>query len=412
MREAIAFPRCSLFYKAGGNMSQMEMPSRPFLLMEGGPFFNLQKRVGLIRQNSSRVKRRAVLAALITWIPLLMLASLQHRAFGHSVPVPFMSDFSAHSRFIFAIPLLILAENILGPRIAGAAAHFVDSGLVVEKDYRRFDQFVADGLRSRDSIPAELIAVVLAYCLAIISFRLTAVHMDTWYATRSDQGTTLTWAGWWLLGFCTPLFHFLLLRWVWRIILWFQFLARARKLDLQLFPTHPDEAGGLGFVGDTQRLFGILLFAFSLASVGVLANDIVYDKIPLQAFVPAFVTYAVAVLIVFAGPLAIFSGMLRRLKRLGLHQYGTLATAYAGSFHKKWIENQNSDHEALLGTGDIQSLADLGNSYSFVKKMKAIPIDPLDLVHLIVASLLPMTPLLLTVMPLGDLLKILLKVLA
>jgi hypothetical protein len=380
--------------------------------MEGGPFFNLQKRVGLIMQNSTRIKRRAVLAALVTWLPLFLLAAIESRAFGRSVPVPFVRDFSTYSRFLLAIPILVLAENILGPRIASAAAHFVGSGLVLEKDYRRFDQFVTEGLHSRDSILAEAICVVLAYGLSILSFRLTAVHVNTWYASRTDGGTMLTLAGWWLIGFCAPLLQFLLLRWLWRIFLWFQFLARVRTLDLQLFPTHPDKAGGLGFVGEAQRFFGILLFAFSLAAVGVLANDIVYDRIPLQNFVPAFVTYAVVILIVFAGPLVVFSGMLRRVKRRGLHQYGTLATAYTSSFHKKWIEGQNPDHQALLGTGDIQSLADLENSFSIVEKMKPIPIDPLDLLHLIVASLLPMTPLLLTVMPLGELLKLLLKIVA
>lgn len=393
-------------------MDQVDIPSRPFLLMEGGPFFNLQKRVGLIKQNTNRIKRRALLAAAITWLPLFLLAAMQHRAFGHSVPVPFVRDFSTYTRFLLAIPILILAENILGPRIAGAAAHFISSGLVIEKDYQRFDRFVAEGLHSRDSIVAEIVVVALAYCLSIVSFIMTAVHIDTWYGTRADHGMTLTWAGWWLIGFCIPLLQFLLLRWLWRLFLWFQFLARVRRLDLQLFPTHPDEAGGLGFVGDAQRFFGILLFSFSITAAGVLANDIVYDKIPLQNFVPAIITYAVVILIVFTGPLLVFSGMLRRVKRHGLHEYGALATTYTSSFHKKWIKGENPDHEVLLGTGDIQSLADLGNSFSIVDKMKPIPIDPLDLLHLVVASLLPMVPLLLTVMPLKDLLKLLLKVVA
>jgi hypothetical protein len=379
--------------------------------MEGGPFFNLQKRIGLIKQHSNRIKRRAFVAAFVTWLPLFLLAVMQSRAFGH-VPVPLVRDFSTYTRFLLAIPLLILAENILGPRIASAAAHFASSGLVLEKDYRRFDQFVAEGLRSRDSILAEAICVALAYCLSIVAFKMTAVHVDTWYASRTADGVAFTWAGWWLVGFCMPLFQFLILRWLWRLFLWFQFLGRVRTLDLQLFPTHPDEAAGLGFIGEAQRLFGILLFAFSAASAGVLANDIVYDKIPLQSFVPAIVTYAVAILIVFAGPLVVFSGTLRRVKRLGLHQYGALATSYTSSFHKRWIEGENPGHEALLGTADIQSLADLGNSFSIVEKMKPIPIDPLDLLHLIVASLLPLTPLLLTVMPLGELLKLLLKVVA
>jgi hypothetical protein len=393
-------------------MDQVDIPSRPFLLMEGGPFFNLQKRVGLIKQNSNRIKRRALLAAAITWLPLFLLATMQHRAFGHSVPVPFVRDFSTYTRFLLAIPILILAENILGPRIAGAAAHFISSDLVIEKDYQRFDRFVAEGLHSRDSIVAEIVVVALAYCLSIVSFIMTSVHIDTWYGTRVDHGMTLTWAGWWLIGFCIPLLQFLLLRWLWRLFLWFQFLARVRRLDLQLFPTHPDEAGGLGFVGDAQRFFGVLLFAFSIAAAGVLANDIVYDKIPLQNFVPAIVTYAVVILIVFTGPLLVFSGMLRRVKRHGLHEYGALATTYTSSFHKKWIKGENPDHEVLLGTRDIQSLADLGNSFSIIDKMKPIPIDPLDLLHLVMASLLPMVPLLLTVMPLKDLLKLLLKVVA
>lgn len=105
----------------------------------------------------------------------------------------------------------------------------------------------------------------------------------------------------------------------------------------------------------------------------------------------------------------VFAGRLRTTKRLGLLKYGTLATAYTSAFHKKWIEGQNPDQEALLGAGDIQSLADLGNSFSIIDKMKPLPIDPLDLLHLIVASMIPMTPLLLTVMPLGALLKLLLS---
>ena len=345
--------------------------------MEGGPFFNLQKRIGLIKQNSNRVKRRALVAALITWFPLLLLAAMQGRAFGHSVPVPFVRDFSTYMRFLLAVPLLILAENTLGPRIGSAAAHFVSSRLVIEKDYGRFDQFVGAALQSRDSVLAEVVCAALAYCLSIVAFRMTAVHVDTWYASRIGDSMTLTWAGWWLIGFCTPLFQFLVLRWLWRLFLWFQFLARARRLDLQLFPTHPDEACGLGFIGEAQRFFGILLFAFSAASAGVLANDIVYDKVPLQNFVPAFASYVVAILIVFAGPLVVFSGVLRRVKRHGLHQYGALATTYTSSFHKKWIEGENPDQEVLLGTGDIQSLADLGNSFSIVEKMKPLPIDPL-----------------------------------
>jgi hypothetical protein len=385
--------------------------SRPFLLMEGGPLFSIEKRVGLIKERVPRTKRRAVVAALLTWVPLLALSAIGGRAFGHTVPVSFIRDFSAYSRFLLAVPLLLLAENIIGPRIAQAASHFVQSGVVIEKDFGKFDKLVELGLHARDSIIAEVVLVVLVYVTTIIGFKETAVHATTWYATHTETGSSLTMAGWWLLGFCTPLYQFLIYRWLWRLFLWFHFLTRIRNLDLQLFPTHPDEAGGLGFVGDSQRFFGILLFAISIGSTGVLANDIVYDKVPLQSFAPAIGAYVVAALLVLVGPLIVFTGMLLKTKRIGLHQYGTLATEYMGSFHRKWIEHQNADNESLLGTGDIRSLADLGNSFGLIEKMRPLPIDLRLLLHLVVATLLPMVPLLLTVMPLKDVLKLLMKVL-
>ena len=382
----------------------------PFLLMEGGPLYNLQRRVRLIRENAPQIKRRALAAALLTFFPLLILSALQHRAISH-VDVPFVRDFSTYSRFLLAVPLLVLAENILGPRIAAAAAHFVEAGLVLEKDYARFAGFIDRGLRSRDSILAEIILAVLAYIFAIVGLKETALHASTWYATSTDTGTSFTWAGIWLIGLCAPLFQFLTYRWLWRLFLWFQFLHRVNKLDLQLFPTHPDEAGGLGFIGETQRFFGIILFALSIGTVGVLANNVVYDKVPLQNFTAAIATYVIVAVLIIVGPLIVFTGRLYRTKRIGLHQYGTLATAYTGLFQKKWIEHENPENEPLLGTGDIQSLADLGNSFGFIEKMKPLPIDLRALLHLMVASLLPMVPLLLAIMPLKELLKLFLKVL-
>lgn len=114
-------------------MDEIESPAiRPFLLMEGGPLFTIQKRLGVIKEHIPFTKRRALIAALLTWFPLLILSAIQGRAFGN-VPVPFIRDFGAYTRFLLAIPLLLLAENILGPRIAGAAEHFVTSGVVAER---------------------------------------------------------------------------------------------------------------------------------------------------------------------------------------------------------------------------------------------------------------------------------------
>jgi hypothetical protein len=59
--------------------------------------------------------------------------------------------------------------------------------------------------------------------------------------------------------------------------------------------------------------------------------------------------------------------------------------------------------EQLLGTGDIQSLADLGNSFTIVREMRTVPFVRDDVVRLLVITIVPFVPLLLTIMPLDEL---------
>jgi hypothetical protein len=218
--------------------------TRPFLLVEGGPLYRIEKRVGLIKARTPVMVRRAVIAAGLTWGPLLILSAAEGTAYGSNIPVPFLRDFSAYSRFLVGLPLFLLAEIVIGPRIAGTAEHFVTSGVVVQKDFDAFDAAVANSLGLRDSVLVEVIILILSYISTVTAFRTIAVHVSTWYATRTGTGMSMTLPGWWLILFCAPLANFPLLRWLGRIFVWFRFLSKVCKLDLQLFPTHPDQAGG------------------------------------------------------------------------------------------------------------------------------------------------------------------------
>ena len=119
---------------------------------------------------------------------------------------------------------------------------------------------------------------------------------------------------------------------------------------------------------------------------------------------------AFCVFVIF-GPLLMFSPHLARAKRGGLRQYGTLATEYVSEFEKKWIDK--GEHcESLLGSGDIQSLADLANSYAVVREMKFAPFVLEDVTRLVIATALPLLPLVLTIMPAEELVTRLIKVLS
>ena len=383
---------------------------RRFLVTGGGPSHRLEVRLGLIRTDPRGMVRRSLTCILATWVPLLALAALQGHATGRLVAIPFLGDFAVHARFLLAVPML-LAATVLGPWLADAAGYFVDSGLVAAEDSGKFDAAIDLGLRWRDSGAVELVLVLLAYALAVANLTSLAVHVSTWYAVRTDSGITMTWAGWWFVLFCVPLMQFLILRWLWRAFLWAQFLWRMNRLKLRLVPTHPDQAAGLAFVGEVQQYFAIVLFAFSIAVAGVLANGIIYDGVSLSHYAPVIVIFVVAALALFLTPIFVFSATLWRTKRAGLFQYGRLGSEYTLAFHRKWISNGGQIKETLLGTGDIQSLADLGNSYLFVRKMNLAPMRLYTPVCLILACLIPMAPLTLTMMPIDEILKMAIKVL-
>ena len=113
----------------------------------------------------------------------------------------------------------------------------------------------------------------------------------------------------------------------------------------------------------------------------------------------------VFVLSILLGSLLVFSPQLFQAKRKGQREYGMLAERYVQEFDHKWLRDGAAAQEQLMGSPDIQSLADLGNSYNVVRTMRAAPISKELVLRLAVATLVPIVPLLLTMMSLEEILK-------
>jgi hypothetical protein len=62
-----------------------------------------------------------------------------------------------------------------------------------------------------------------------------------------------------------------------------------------------------------------------------------------------------------------------------------------------------------MGSADIQSLADLGNSFAIAKGMQVIPVSRSTVLYLAIVTILPVAPLLLTLISVDDLLGRLIK---
>jgi hypothetical protein len=116
--------------------------------------------------------------------------------------------------------------------------------------------------------------------------------------------------------------------------------------------------------------------------------------------------YVVLVLLILLGPLLIFSFRLFEVKRRGLLEYGALANQYTRTFDRKWIRGEAPEGEALIGSADIQSLADLGNSFQIIREMRLAPIDLwTTIVPMAAFTAVPFLPLALTVLPFEEILK-------
>jgi hypothetical protein len=79
-------------------------------------------------------------------------------------------------------------------------------------------------------------------------------------------------------------------------------------------------------------------------------------------------------------------------------------------FEQKWVVHDPGFSEELLGAADIQSLADLGNSYAMVREMRSVPFGLEDITRLAAVTATPLLPLLLTIFPPEELIMRIVKV--
>lgn len=381
-----------------------------FSIVSGGPFYNLIVRLRLVEMGSHHAFRRAFLFMLLTWLPLLVFSTLQGVALGSTVKIPFLFDFAVSTRYLIAGPLLIIAEILIDPRLRVIVKHFISSDLVKEEDLQEFESAVKEVSKLRDFAPVEVVLLAIIVIVSFSGIRLESVSggISTWHSLGSGSDQRLTFAGWWFIVVSQPLFQFLLLRWLWKLCIWARFLWRVSRLNLHLIPTHPDMAGGLGFLGSGQAQFGIIVLAISTILTAAIGEKIIFGGESLSSFKVIIIAYVVLQLVIFLGPLLVFSPLLIRVKRRGLLDYGTLATGYTQAFDNKWVRGKAPDGETLLGSSDIQSLADLANSFQVVTKMGAFPFNRFNITFIVAAAAIPMFPLLLTVIsPEQILLKIL-----
>jgi hypothetical protein len=347
-----------------------------------------------------------IVIPLIVWLPLLLFSLIDGLALGTSVRIPFLLDIAVQVKYLVALPVLIGVEWMVHRSVVPAVRQFEERAIVRGDDIPHFRRIVASTIRLRNSVVVELVLIAFVYTVGHAIWRQNLpTEGSTWFAFPTAQGAHLTRAGYWYAWVSAPVLQFLLLRWYFRIVVWAVFLWRVSRLQLHLIPTHPDGAAGLGFLNEVLYSFGLLPFAQGAMMSSLLAERIFYYGAKLTEFKGEIATLLVVMILVFLGPLAVFSLDLWATKLVGLRTYGRLGSSYVLEFDRKWLHGGAAPDEALVGSADIQSLADLSGSYDVVRGMRATPFGIEHVIFVALVTAAPIVPLVLTMIPLEELIK-------
>ena len=185
-----------------------------------------------------------------------------------------------------------------------------------------------------------------------------------------------------------------------------------KQVHRQTLKPHPDHSAGLNFLGSTQKRFGILFCAMGCSFAGRVANSVFLEGEPLGSFKVLMLGFVVLSVILALLPLALLAPKLSKIRKQGLLEYGRVANSYTERFDRKWVHSAERPSDPLLGSSDIQSLADMGNSFAFIDAMKIAPITKRLTIQIAAQAALPLLPLIIAGTPTPELVHAILKMVA
>ena len=374
-------------------------------LVRGGPFYRAQEALRLVHPDRWNLGRRVIFAIAIGWLPLVLITLLFNpRAF-----LGLLTDYTVNARMLFGVPVLLAGQPVMETAFRAIVRAVRDAGLLTPSDTDSLDKTLVRLIRLRDSVIPELIFVVIAYSKVAETVQTQLIYVRPWGMAVSGAGPHLTTAGWYYVLVSQLLYQLLILISLWKWLLWCIFLYRLSKMDLQLVPTHPDQHGGIGFLGLSPAAITPTFLVIS-AVIGATWRSLIFrEHVHWLSFkIEAIVLFGV-VLIVTLGPLLLFVPRLTRLRRLGIFEYGALGQFESMQFHQRWILHRAGREEEFPATPEASTLTDYGSSYQNIEHLQPFPFDQGAFVGLILAVALPLLPVVLAEVPFATVLKALLE---
>jgi hypothetical protein len=313
-----------------------------------------------------------------------------------------LTHYGVTVRLLVAVPLMVVAETVLATTLLRLAPQCAAVGLF-HGDPAALHA-VADGLRrlrDRGHLVAVVVGIALAWAIAWLEVtRPGTAHDLAWAGGDAAGGFGPHWYVW--VG--RPIFLAFVLTWLWRAVLLAIALNRLAATGLNVVPTHPDRAGGLGFCEPLVVPFAIVAFAVSAVIASGLAHEVAVHDADVVALRGLMIAAVVMLSAVFLAPFAALLPAMARAKAAARLQYGSLLARYDDAVHRRWIRGETLD-EPLLDAPEVGPAADAATLYEAVMRMRQIPIGVGALAMMVVPAALPMLAVVAMQIPVVEMLK-------
>ncbi|WP_312996357.1 hypothetical protein [Achromobacter animicus] len=381
-----------------GTVSQLP-PAETFLLVEDDGLSRLQSQIGLMPGGRGGIKRRALIYALLAWLPLVVaswLAGIPAER-GAGTAETLLGHFGIHIRCLVAIPLLVLAEGVARKILLLCLREFRRSGLVDDELAPRFDEVIVSVAQLKRRVFPWLIigTAVVAWTTA---FLVSPNPDEVRWAGPESEG--MAFGAWWFLLVTRPIFSVLLLAWVWRLTLVGILLLRIARLPLKVVVMHPDRMGGLGFLDRLPTVYAPFLFSVSAVVAGAWAHSVFYHGVTVPSLYVQVATLLLILILIGLAPLLVFSSMLARAKRRALLDYGVLLSEYGKLVDARWIQKNRVPDNPILNAPELGPVADVQAMYQAVVAMRSAVINKSILLKIALPAALPLLILIATQWPL------------
>jgi len=141
-----------------------------YSLIVGGPFWRLQRRLGLLGPDRLPTVKTAVLFAAVAWLPPALLALLQGVALSETLGGrAFLLDFGAYARFIIAIMMFVVTERFADELGAVLLRQVTDAGLVPPEEQAGFKAALQRADQRTRFARGEALMLCISFAVSVAS---------------------------------------------------------------------------------------------------------------------------------------------------------------------------------------------------------------------------------------------------